>query len=84
MCREGFSYLRFLKILLPVLVDSNDMITVNAIIVISEDFKAFKIRIAAIRGLGHRVLCLVITVVLQKRNAAILLWRYVRKYFLCF
>jgi len=62
----------------------NDMATVNAIIMFSEDFKAFKIPIAAVRGLGHRVLCLVVTVVLQKRNAVIFLWRNVRKLFLCF
>jgi hypothetical protein len=60
------------------------VVTVNAVIMLSESFKEFKIRIAAIRGLGHRVLCLVVTVVLQKRNAVILLWRYVRKFFLCF
>ena len=60
------------------------MVTVNVIIMIPESFKAFKIRIAAIRGLGHRVLCLVVTVVLQKRNAVILLCRYVRKFLMCF
>ena len=60
------------------------MVTVNIIIMLSESFKAFKTRIAAIRGLGHRVLCVVVTVVLQKRNAVILLWRYVRIFFLCF
>jgi len=70
--------------LLLVFVNCNDMVTVNAIIMLLEDFNTFKIRIAAIRGLGHRVLCLVFTVVLLKRNAVILLWRYVRKFFLCF